>query len=337
MSVGTCPQQAGSKESQWIILEDVNIEYLLDVFMSVDMNSIDVWAACGIFMRDLHSHKSRVVRLGPKIEGLPDSHPVKLWCLVELSHTFGSVGQREEEKRLLGHILRLHQEQGDEHGIVHTLEELADSNEALRLYEEAIVNLKEALGIYEQLGDKVGQADTLQHLALLFVEVKQVNAAEEAASHAINLLPNEPGDSTHCEHHHILAHICESRGESEEAISHFEKALGIPSSAEKQMKNLYCFSRLLLDEEWLCYAQACLNQIKSCDTYDPHPPSGAEIRQAYILFVQGRFEEAKFQLLHIVGENEKVGGSPKSIEECKVLLQVIEVGTNGSVTSVSHQ
>jgi len=34
------------KDAQWIVSEDVNGEHLLDVFTSVDPDSIDNWDAC---------------------------------------------------------------------------------------------------------------------------------------------------------------------------------------------------------------------------------------------------------------------------------------------------
>jgi hypothetical protein len=41
------PHRPGFGEAQWIILEDVNVEHLLDVvFTSLDQNEDDIWETC---------------------------------------------------------------------------------------------------------------------------------------------------------------------------------------------------------------------------------------------------------------------------------------------------
>ena len=85
MSVGLNPNKLGFGESRWITSEDVDVEHLLDVFTTVDMNSVSVWDAYTNFMRHLARHKNRLTILRPKIEGLPDDHPSKPRCLFELS------------------------------------------------------------------------------------------------------------------------------------------------------------------------------------------------------------------------------------------------------------
>jgi len=83
----------------------------VDVFTTVDVTSGDVWGACADFMKHLLWHKTRLVTLGPKIEGLPDDHPSKPQCLRQLSRLFGSVGKNAEYKRLLTHTSKLQREQ----------------------------------------------------------------------------------------------------------------------------------------------------------------------------------------------------------------------------------
>jgi hypothetical protein len=75
LSAHVNPGRPGYEEARWITSEDVNVEHLLDVFTSVDVNSDNTWNACANFMRHLYWHKPRLVVLGPKLEGLPDNQP----------------------------------------------------------------------------------------------------------------------------------------------------------------------------------------------------------------------------------------------------------------------
>jgi len=149
-----CPH-CGPEGTQWIASEDVNVEHMLGIFMTIDANSTDVWDACVHFLSHLHWHKRRLVMLGSAIEGLPDDHPSKLKCLFELSQLSRSAGQVVEGKQLLIHVLSLYREKGDDHKVAQTLCFLANTNHILHLWEEAILQEKEALEIYECLGDMV--------------------------------------------------------------------------------------------------------------------------------------------------------------------------------------
>ena len=104
LSVNVYPDKPGYKEARWITSEDANVEHLLDVFTSIDANSVDVWTACRNFMEHLFQHKSQLVVLGPKIEGLPDGHHSKPQCLFALARLVFSVGNHVEYKRLLAHL-----------------------------------------------------------------------------------------------------------------------------------------------------------------------------------------------------------------------------------------
>ena len=165
----------------------MNVEHLLDVFMTIDTNSNDVWDVCYHFMEHLFWHKQRLVMLGPKIEALPDDHHSKPKCLFELSRLFGAIGNHIERKQLLLHILKLRRERGDNFKVAETLRFLSDANRWLGLFEEGIGQAREALEFEEWRNDKFGQAESWYRLARLLHSDKQLDAAEEAASRAINL------------------------------------------------------------------------------------------------------------------------------------------------------
>jgi hypothetical protein len=125
MSVTLNPNEPDFVKTQWITLEDVNIEHLLDVFTTIDASSDSVWRACAHFMRHLLWHKRRLITLKAKIEGLPDDHSSKPECLFELSRLFDSVGNQVERKRLLTCALKLERERGSDRQVARILRHLA--------------------------------------------------------------------------------------------------------------------------------------------------------------------------------------------------------------------
>ena len=112
LSVDVYPGKPGFEEARWITSEDVNVEYLLDVFTTIDATSGSVWGGCARFMQHLFWHKPRLVMLGQKIEGLAADHPSKLECLFHLSRLFHVVGNHAESRRLLAHAVRISRKQG---------------------------------------------------------------------------------------------------------------------------------------------------------------------------------------------------------------------------------
>jgi tetratricopeptide (TPR) repeat protein len=230
LSVNINPGEPGFEEARWIISEDVNVEHLLDVFTSIDENSVDVWTTCAHFMKYLSWHKKRLVILGPKIERLPDDHPSKPRCLFQLSRLFDMVGNFVERKRVLDHTLKLWREWGNDFQVAETLRFVSDANRLLGLLEEGIQQLNEALGIYKRLNHTPGQGKTLERLAHLLYDDKQLDAAEEVAARAINLLSDQGDQFTVCSCYRVLGNISRSKGETETAINHFETGLRIASS-----------------------------------------------------------------------------------------------------------
>ena len=335
LSVRVEPDKPGFEKAQWITSEDLNIEHLLDVFTSIDVHSVGVWTACANFMRHLYWFKKRLVVLGSKIEGLPDDHPSKPSCLSELSRLFDSTGNRIESRRLLTHALKLWRERGDDLQVAHTLRFLADANRLLGLHKEGIQRVEEALGIYEQFNDISGQAHSLQYLAWLLHDDNQLDAAKEAASRVIDLLPNKGEQFLVCRCHRVLGLICLSKGETEEAITHFETALGIASPFSwhsEQFWNHHSLARLFSKRGRFKDAHAHVERAKSHAIDAPYLLGRAVRLQARIWYKERRFEEAKSGALRAAGIYEKIG-AVEEVEHCRAVLRDVEEKMKKSVTS----
>ena len=328
LSVSVCPGTPGFEEARWIVSEDVNVEHLLNVFISIDAELGDIWDTCAHFMEHLLWHKRRSVVLGPKIEGLWDYHPSKPRCLFELSRLSKSVGNQAESKRLLTHALKLYREWGDDHRVAEVLRFLCIANQQLGLYEEGISQAEEALEIHKRLGHVVGQIQCSKDLAWLLYKDSQVDAAEEAAFRVINLVPGKFHQSPLCECHRLLGEIYRLKGEREKAIHHFETSLRIASSSgwhEKQFLAHRLLAELFRDEERFDDAQVQIEQAKSHTVNNAYNLGCAMEVQADLWYRQRRFDEAKSEVLRAVGIYEKLGVA-KDLERCVRLLREIDEG-----------
>ena len=325
LSVHVNPDDPGFEEAQWITSEDVNVEHLLDVFTFVDADSVDVWDACSNFMRHLYWHKPRLVILGPKIEGLPDEHPSKPQCLPWLSQLFGSAGNHMERKRLLVYSLNLWRQRGNDSQVAKTSRSLSKANRTLHLHEEAIEQAREALEIYERLKDTTGQARAWQELAWSLFDDEQLDAAEEAASKAIDL--SGKGDQfLVCGCFRALGNICRSRGETEKAVNHFETAIRIASPSNWHYAlfwNHYSFAELFSDENRFDEAHTHVEQAKSHASGVLYRLGRAMELQASIWYKQGMLREARSGALRAADAYEKVVAT-KEVEKCGALLRDIE-------------
>jgi tetratricopeptide (TPR) repeat protein len=334
LSVHVDPGKPGYEEARWIASEDVNVEHLLDVFTSIDANSNDTWDVCANFMRHLYWHKRRLVMLGPKLEGLPDNHPSKPECLFQLSRLFDVVGNLSEYKRLLLHTLKLWRDREDDFEVAQTLKFLAGVNQQLDLFEEGIRQVKEASEIYERHNDMTGQAACLQKLASLLCDDDQLDAAEEAASRSIDLLPDTEQFKI-CQGHRTLGSIYQSKGETEKAIDHFETALGIADSSNwnSEQFSIHCSLAVLFrDQDRFDEAHAHIELAKSHADNDAYNLGCAMELQAMLWYEQGRVEEARSEALCAVGVYDKLG-AVNNVEYCRILLRDIEEETKKSVTS----
>jgi len=326
LSVFINPGDPGFEEGRWITSEDMNVEHLLDVFTTIDANSDGVWTACARFMQHLYWHKGRLVILGPKIEGLPDDHPSKPECLTQLSLLFDRVGNRVESKQILLHTLKLWRERGDNLRVADTLMLICNVNRMLALHEEGIQQAREALEIYKRLNNISGQARCLVLLAWSLHGDNQLDAAEEAASQAIDLLSDGRERFAVCKCHRILGKICYSNGETKEAIDHFETALRIasPFNWHNQLsRNHYELADLFSKEGRFDEAHASVERAKShAAINDPYYLARATQLQARFWYGQGRFEEAKSEALGAADVFERFEAA-KDLEECMTLLRDI--------------
>ena len=112
LSVDLAPGESGFGEAAWIVSEDVNVEHLLDVFLSVSPGMDGLWDSCDYFVKHIFWHQPRQTVLRSKIEALSDDHPSKLKCLFALSWLFARFINFAEAKRLFTHTLRLARPRG---------------------------------------------------------------------------------------------------------------------------------------------------------------------------------------------------------------------------------
>ena len=325
LSITINPGEPGFEEARWIASEDVNVEYLLDVFTSIDADSVGAWDAYAHFMNHLYWHKIRLVALGPKIEGLPDDHRSKPRCLFQLSQLFQVVGNHTECKRLVVDALGFWREREGDFEVAETLRFLSGANRQLGLYDEGISQAEEALEIYERLDDIQGQAASLQELTSLLYEDKQFDAAEEAALRAIDFLDQDDKYSV-CECYRFLGRIHYSKGETEKAIKHFETSLGIASPFNWHNLLFWtncCLAEVFFDQNRFDDAHSHVERAKSHVIDDPYLLGRAMKLQAGFWYEERRFEEAKSEALCAADVYERIGAT-RDVEGCNVILRNIE-------------
>jgi len=334
VSVRIDPEKSSFLESRWITSEDVNVEYLLDVFTTIDPNSDKVWNACARFMEHLYLHKCRLVVLKPKIEGLPDDHRSKPDCLQALSMLFDSVGNQAERQKLLTHALKLCREQGDRNR-ARTLHMLSDANRQIGLPKEGIQQAKESLEIYESLGETMGQARCLKCLAWSLYSDDQLDAAEETAFRVIDHLPEKGYQSLVCDSHRLLGLIYRFKGETEKAIHHLGVALEIASSFDRHDLLFwvhYELAKLFLDGGGFDDAQAHVENAKSHVVNVAYHLGHVMGVQSVVWYRQRKLEEARTEVLRATDVFEKLGAA-KDVESCREWLREIEKELSSPIAS----
>ena len=330
------PDSPGFDESRWIISEDVNVEHLLDIFTSIDANSEGVWDLCARFVIHLYWHKPRLITLGQKIEELPEDHPSKAQCLGNLSWLFYSVGNLVECKRLLTYALKLWRERGDDDKVAHGLRDLSETNRLMRHLNEGIERAKEASEIFERLGNTASQAECLIALAWLLHDDGQLDAAEEAASRGINLLPEQGEQYQVCRGHRALGVIYSSKGDTEKATHHLKLTLEIASPLDLDYQQFwahFALAELFHEQGRSDDAQVHIELAKSYAINDAYNLGRAMWLQARFWCNKPMLEKAKSEASHAVEVFKKLGAA-QDLEGCKKLLRWIEfVQLNSLVSS----
>ena len=215
------------------------------------------------------------------------------------------------------------------------LSHLSEANRLVGLHEEGIEQAVEAADIFERLGGTLMQTRSLINLARLLHDDKQLDAAEEAASRAIALIPEERQGFQFCETHRLLGDIYQSKGETEKAIHHNEVALGITSSFDWHdfLFWIYCnLAELLCDEGRFDEAHARIERAEFHAANSSYNLGRAGALEARIWCKQHRLDEARSEALHAADVYEKLGAT-RDAEHCRELLKRIEKGLDAPNSS----
>ncbi|KAF9778075.1 hypothetical protein BJ322DRAFT_251217 [Thelephora terrestris] len=326
-----CYRQGNFKDSEWITLEDTNVEYLIDVFTSIDPDSEDVWNACANFMKHLHWHKQRTTALEPKVKALPDSHPCKALCLFELSRVLKSTGSDAERKVLLSHAVRLEKEKGDRYRVALALMYLSDANLELGFYDEGMEQAKEALDIIEPFGIPELTAASLNTLAWSLHRNGQLDDAEEAATRALNLLPKEGQEFLACKSHRILGDIFLYKEKREEGIRHLQEALTIAPHFSLNNHVIWIhhsIALLLFGEDMFDHAETHIKLAESHAANNVYFMARTVLLRAWTLYRRGRSTEAMSEASRALRVFENLGAT-KGQGMCEGLLQNIDQSMKG--------
>ena len=245
-----------------------------------------------------------------------------------------------ERKRLLTHSLTLWRDRGDENQVAKTLTYLSDVNRLMDLGGEGLQQIREALEIYERLGDTARQGQTLADLARGSLDDEQLDAAEEAASRAIDLLGK--GEQLEvCQCHIVLGDIYRAKGVMEKAIHHLEIALGIASSLnwhEQLFWVYFSLAEVSSAEGRFDDAHAHIERTNFHAADDIYLLAWAWRQQAVIWNQQRRFPEAKSEALRALDAFEKLEAAV-DMEVTRGFLEQIghDVGGSDSGSDCTRQ
>ena len=321
----------GNDETRWITSEDVNAEHLLDIFTSADTNSENVWDACENLMLHLYFHKPRLPVFEQKIRRLPDGYPSKPACLSSLSSLFSAVGNSVEQQQLLCRALKLYRERGDDDDIAFTLLHLSPVSSSLGLHEEGILQAREAMAIFRQLGNTIGVVDCYAFLSSLLRRVNRLDEADECEMQAIRLADalTPDADPVFCGSLHAsLAVIYFNRGNMEKTISHSEASLGVLTTRSNRF-HIHCAQvSAHIMEGRFGDAEAHLEHAGLLAANDSSELGILMLLRAGLFRGQGKFAEAGSETSCALDLLERLGGGDR-VEEAKDFLDLIDLEMDG--------
>ena len=217
-----------------------------------------------------------------------------------------------EQKQLLNCALELWRGQGDDLNAARTLANLSDANRMMGLYEEGVEQAEEASRVFERLDDPARQAECLASLALLLQYDKQLDAAEETALRAIDLLPEKSEQTTVYKCHCVLGVIYRSKGETEKVVRHYEIALGIASAlndADFLFWVHHDLADLFIKQGRFSDAQTHAKHARSFVVNNTLVPVYASLLQVELWCEQDMFGEARAEALVALDAVEKLGSA----------------------------
>jgi len=166
----------------------------------------------------------------------------------------------------------------------------------------------------------------LNKLAWALLDDKQLDAAENAASRAIDLIPEKGQEHLLCDLRKLLGSVHRSKGDKKRAIYHFETAIGIASPFNWHDHLFwvhYALADLFFYEDEFSDANTHIELAKSHTADDAYKLARVTKLQANVWYLQSRPEDAKLEALRALEIYEKLGAA-KNAEFCRELLQAIE-------------
>jgi len=166
----------------------------------------------------------------------------------------------------------------------------------------------------------------LKVLASLLESAKQLDAAEEAASHAINLFSKNGNQYQVCVSRRVLGRIYQSKGETEKAIHYYEAALETASSFDwfdQLFWVHYDLAELFVAKSRFDDAQAHIGRARSHVADNKYYLAYVTQVQAKLWYRQHKLEEARSEASQAADVFEKLGAA-RDLQSCQEFIWWIE-------------
>ena len=168
--------------------------------------------------------------------------------------------------------------------------------------------------------------------SLLSSYTKQLDAAKEAGSCAIDLLPESGEEHRVCQTDRVVGEIYRTKGEAKKAIHHLEMALGIATSldvADRLFWINYSLTYAFSEQGKFEDAQTHLEHAKSHAVNNAYLLPHAMDQQTWLWGQQCRPEDTKSEALRALDAFEKLG-TASDAEATRLLHQIEEAALDGS-------